>query len=154
MLDPIVKTIEVPCSRKEAFDVFVSEMASWWPLGKFTVSAMGGSPAKTIRVEPKQGGTIVEIGPDDSEHLWGTFKVYDPHDFVSMDFHFAPPGVDVTDRSLVEVRFTALGEARTRVELTQSNWEVFREQAEMIRRGYVYGWSVIFEQAYKSALGG
>ena len=31
MLDPIVKTIEVPCSQKEAFSVFVENMGSWWP---------------------------------------------------------------------------------------------------------------------------
>ena len=29
----------------------------------------GGQPAELIRVEPKQGGKIVEIGPDDTEHL-------------------------------------------------------------------------------------
>ena len=153
MLDPIVKTIEVPCSQAEAFDVFVGEMGSWWPLGKFTVSAMGGRPAKTIRVEAKQGGTIVEIGPDDNEHLWGSIRAYEPHEFVSMDFHFAPPGVEVTDRTLVEVRFTALSDARTRVELTQSNWEALGEQAAMIRGGYVHGWTIIFEQAYRTALG-
>ncbi|MEO6527620.1 MAG: SRPBCC domain-containing protein, partial [Gemmatimonadaceae bacterium] len=141
MLDPIVKTIEVPCSQHEAFDVFVSEMGSWWPLGKFTVSAMGGSKAKTIRVDARQGGTIVEIGPDDTEHLWGTIRRYDPYGFVSMDFHFAPPGVEVTDRSLIEVQFTALSETQTRVELTQSNWDVFGEQAPMIRGGYLHAWA-------------
>ncbi len=91
MLDPIVKTIEVPCSQAKAFDVFLREMDSWWPLGKFTVSAMGGAPAKAIRVDAKPGGQIVEIGPNGAEYLWGTIKSYQPHDFVSMDFHFAPP---------------------------------------------------------------
>ncbi len=62
MLDPIIKTIEVPCSQERAFKVFLNEMDRWWPLGKFTVSAMGGAPAKAIRVEAKQGGKIVEIG--------------------------------------------------------------------------------------------
>jgi len=51
MLDPIIKTIEVPCSQAKAFDVFLNEMDSWWPLGKFSVSAMGGAPAKAIRVD-------------------------------------------------------------------------------------------------------
>ena len=46
MLDPIIKTIEVPCSQEKAFRVFVKEMDTWWPLGKFTVSAMGGKAAK------------------------------------------------------------------------------------------------------------
>jgi len=115
---------------------------------------MGGRPAKTIRVDARHGGTIVEIGADDTEHLWGTIATYELHDFVSMSFHFAPPGVEVTDRSLVEVRFTALSDERTRVTLTQSNWEVFAEQAPMIRGGYVHSWTIIFEQAYKAALGG
>jgi len=154
VLDPIVKTIEVPCSQKKAFEVFVNEMESWWPLGKFTVSAMGGKPAKSIRVEAKQGGRIVEISPDDTEHLWGTIKSYDPYDFVSMDFHIPQPGEKVESRSLVEVRFTALGNERTRVELTQSNWEAFGERAAMMRGGYGKGWVVIFEQAFKSACGG
>ena len=56
--------------------------------------------------------------------------------------------------SLVEVRFTALGNERTRVELAQSNWEAFGERAETMRGGYGGGWVVIFEQAFKSACGG
>src|SRR5690242_5019040 len=92
MLAPIVKTIEVPCSQEKAFTVFLNEMDSWWPLGKFTVSAYGGTPAQAIRVEAKQGGKIVEIGPSGTEYLWGTIISYDPYDFVSMDFHIAPPG--------------------------------------------------------------
>jgi hypothetical protein len=156
MLDPIIKTIEVPCSQEKAFDVFVNEMDSWWPLGKFTVSAYGGAPAKAIRVEAKQGGKIVEIGPNGAEYLWGTIKSYDPHDFVSMDFHIAPPGDETADsRSLIEVRFTALGNTRTRVVLTQSNWEAFGEKAAMLRDlGYGKAWVAIFEGAYKAACGG
>jgi len=111
MLDPIVKTIEVPCSQAKAFDVFLNEMDSWWPLGKFSVSAMGGAPAKAIRVDAKPGGQIVEIGPNGTEHLWGTIKSYQPHDFVSMDFHFAPPGEKVDARTLVESAVTAIGKS-------------------------------------------
>lgn len=156
MLDPIIKTIEVPCSQEKAFRVFVSEMDTWWPLGKFTTSAMGGQPAESIRVEAKQGGTITEIGPDQAEHLWGTIKSYDPNDFVAMDFHFGPPGEHekIVDRSLLEVRFTAVEDKKTRVELTQSNWEALGEMASEIRGGYEFGWGVIFEQAYKEACGG
>jgi uncharacterized protein YndB with AHSA1/START domain len=155
MLEPIVKTVEVPCSQARAFEIFLNDMDSWWPLGKFTVSAMGGAPAKAIRVEAKRGGTIVEIGPTGTGYLWGTIKSYDPHDFVSMDFHFAPPGEKVDARTLVEVRFTALGNKRTRVVLTQSNWEAFGEKAAMLRdRGYGTAWVAIFEGAFKSACGG
>jgi uncharacterized protein YndB with AHSA1/START domain len=152
MLDPIIKTIEVPCSQEKAFRVFVNEMGSWWPLDKRSMSLkFTGKPAKSLRIEPKQGGKIVEIGHDDTEHLWGTIKSYDPHDFLSMDFHM---GMPAESASLVEVRFTTLGNERTRVELTQSNWEAFGEMAEMMRGGYGSGWVIIFEQVFKSACGG
>ncbi len=152
MLDPIIKTIEVQCSQEKAFGVFVNEMGSWWPLDKRSMSMQsGGKPAKSLRIEPRQGGKIVEIGHDDTEHLWGTIKSYDPHDSLSMDFHM---GLPAENASLVEVRFTALEGERTRVELTQSNWEAFGDMAEMMRGGYGSGWVIIFEQAYKSACGG
>ena len=151
MLDPIVKTIEVPCSQQKAFAVFASGMGSWWPLDKRSMSMHSGAPAKSLRIEPRQGGKIVEIGHDDTEHLWGTIRSYDPHDSMSIDFHM---GLPAESASLVEVRFTALGDERTRVELTHSNWEAFGEMAEMMRGGYGSGWVIIFEQAYKSACGG
>lgn len=154
MLDPLIKTIEVPCSQEKAFEVFVNEMDSWWPLSRFTVSAMSGGVARSIRIEAKVGGRIVEIGNDDTEHLWGTIRSYDPHDSISMDFHIPQPGEVVESRSLVEVRFTALGNDRTRVELTQSNWEAPGEWAEALHGGYDGGWDAIFVQAYKAACGG
>ncbi|NKB56285.1 MAG: hypothetical protein GKS00_08115 [Alphaproteobacteria bacterium] len=153
MLDPIVKTIEVPCSQEKAFTVFVSEMGSWWPLDKRSMSLMqgDGKPAKSLRTEPKLGGQVVETGHDGMEFHWGTFRSYDPHNSVSMDFHM---GLPPENASLVEVRFTALGDERTSVELTQSNWEAFGDMAEMMRNGYGSGWVLIFEQGYKSACGG
>jgi len=154
MLAPIIRTIVVPCSQETAFGIFVNEMDSWWPLGKFTVSAMGGEAAKSIRVEAKQGGRIVEIGPDGTEHQWGTIKSFEPHGFISMDFHIPQPTEVVKSRSLVEVRFTVLGTQQTQVELTQSNWEAFGERAKMMQGGYGMGWTVIFEQAFKAACGG
>jgi|SRR5215208_4609934 len=154
MLAPILKTIEVPCSQQQAFDVFVKEMESWWPLGKFTQSAMLGRPAKGIRVDPRHGGEIVEIGEDGTEVRWGTIAVYEPYDFVSMHFHVPHPSETEVSRSLIEVRFVVLDAQRTRVDLTQSNWEAFGKMAAMMYGGYAKAWDTIFEQSYKSVLGG
>jgi hypothetical protein len=30
-----------------------------------------GKPAKSLRIEPRLGGKIVETSHDDTEHLWG-----------------------------------------------------------------------------------
>lgn len=153
MLDPIIKTIEVPCSQARAFEVFLNEMDTWWPLGKFTISAMRGAPAKAIRVDAKPGGKIIEIASDGTEYEWGTIKSYEPPGFVSMDFHIAPPGDETADaRSLLEMRFTALGDKRTQVVLTQSNWEAFGKNAVHLRDGgYGQAWGAIFEGVYKAA---
>src|SRR6266852_7697443 len=91
MLEPIVKTIEVPCSQEKAFRVFVNDMGSWWPLDKRSMSMKAGHPAKSLHVEAKLGGKIVEIGHDGTEHFWGTFKTFNPHESVSMNFHMGMP---------------------------------------------------------------
>lgn len=152
MLDPIVKTIEVPCDQKKAFTVFLDEMASWWPLDKFTTSMMKGAPAKTIKVDAREGGQIIEVASDDSETLWGTIKKFDPYDFFSMDFHIpGPPDFEVGKFSHVEIKFSKLADQKTQVELTQTNLEIFEELAEGVHGGYSFGWGLIFEQAYKAA---
>lgn len=152
MLDPIVKTIEVPCSQEQAFRVFATGMGDWWPLDKRSMSLYDcEKPAKTLQVDARLGGKIVEIAGDDKEHHWGTFTVYDPNDSLAMDFHM---GLPPENASLVEVHFTALADDRTRVELTQSNWEAFGDMAEMMYKGYGSSWALLFEERYKSACGG
>ncbi len=150
MLDPIIKTIEVPCSQEKAFGIFVNEINSWWPLSTYSVAAKAGEVAKSLRMEPELGGKIVETSEDDTEYLWGTVKSYDPYDSFSMDWH---PGKPAESASLVEVRFTALGNERTRVELTESNWEAAAagDKVGKVRASHRPGWILIFEQAYKSA---
>jgi len=151
MLDPLIKTIEVPCGQKEAFVVFVNEVSTWCPLGKYSVSAFSGEAARSIRVEPTEGGQIVEIGHDHQEHLWGIIRSYDPHDSIGMDFHIPEPGDTSGAATRVDVRFTALAHGLTRVELTQSNWEALGDKAVPMRGGYGGGWAEIFQQAYKAA---
>ena len=151
MPDPIVKTIEVPCSQEQAFNVFVNEISNWWPLGRYSLSARCGEVSKSLHIEPKQGGKIVEIAYDDAEHLWGTVKTYDPHESLSMVWH---PGDSAKSASLVELQFAVLEPERTRVRLTESNWEAHRKTAKMRHGRHGDGWIVIFEQAFKSACDG
>ncbi len=148
MLEPIVKIIEVPCSQEKAFKVFVNDMGSWWPLDKRAMSLKDGQQAKSLHVEAKSGGRIVEIGQNGTEYFWGSFKAFNPYESVSMNFHM---GMPPENASLVEVQFTALGVERTRVQLTQSNWEAFGDMAEMLRSHYGPGWVIIFEDGYKAA---
>lgn len=155
MLDPIVREIEVPCGQETAFDVFVKEMASWWPFERFSVSAMLGAAPRELRVVAREGGTISEVAPNGREYLWGTITTYEPSDRLVMDFHIPHPEHSPEDRTgdftRVELRFTPLDRGGTRVRLQQDGWEALREMAEMVRGGYGTGWSVIFEERYRAA---
>ena len=104
MLEPITQTIEVPCNQKNAFDIFVNTMQSWWPLDRFSCSAYQEQAPKSLKVDAQAGGKIVEIGHDDTEHIWGSFKDFDPYGYFSMNFHMMMPHCE----SLVEVKFTEL----------------------------------------------
>ncbi|MEM7260118.1 MAG: hypothetical protein AAF404_22315, partial [Pseudomonadota bacterium] len=86
-LPPVTKTIVVPCSRQKAFDVFVHDIGSWWPLDRNSVSAMGGEVARAITLNATEGGSIVETGHDGTEHLWGSVKSYQPPESIELNWH-------------------------------------------------------------------
>ena len=148
MIEPIVSKIEVACDQKTAFQIFVEQMGSWWPLAKRSMSMHQGHPPKGLRTDPRSGGKIIETTHDGIEHVWGSFKRFDPFGFVSMDFHM---GLPPENSSLVEVHFLPVGDNRTQIELTHSNFEAFGEMAEMMRRGYGSGWVPIFEEGFRNA---
>lgn len=148
MLEPVIKTIDVPCDQQKAFTVFVEAVDTWWPKDKNSVSAMQGAVAKRVVLEPKLHGSVVEIAHDDAEHRWGTVTTYDPYSRITLDWHINMPAENA---SVVDVVFTRIEENLTRVELTHSNWEVFGDEAANMRNGYDSGWVGVFESAYKAA---
>lgn len=151
MLDPITKTIEVPCTQEQAFTTFVNEVSHWWPLDKNSVSAMNGEIAKQVTIEAKTGGKVFEIGHDDTEHHWGSVTEYQPHELITIDWHIGLPPENASE---VSVRFTAVGDSQTKVELTHSRWEAFGDKADAMRSGYDQGWVGVFETAYLGACSG
>jgi len=145
MLDPVVKTITVPCAQKRAFEIFV-DMPKWWPLEKRSMSLYSAkAPAKSLSVEARLGGQIIETAADDAIHHWGTFTKFSPHNHLQFDFHM---GLPATQTGQVDVTFTPLTATSTRVELVHSNWEGYGDMAEMMLNGYGSSWSMLFEQHY------
>jgi uncharacterized protein YndB with AHSA1/START domain len=155
MLDPIVKEIDVPCDPATAFDVFLKRMGGWWPLDRFSVSAMLGGPSRSLRVESREGGAILEVAADGSEHVWGRITAYEPPGRLAMDFHIPHPEHSPADRTgdftRVDLEFTPRPDGGTQVRLTQTGWEALRDMAEPAREGYGAAWSAIFEDRYRAA---
>lgn len=147
-LDPLVSTIEVPCDQQTAFEIFTEDMATWWPLDKRSMSVKDGKRVQALEVDARAGGRIVEVSEDGETHLWGTYRAFSPYGSVELAFHM---GLPPETASTVRVVFEPLAEAKTRVVLTQSNWEAFGDLAEMMRNGYGSSWSLIFEDGFAAA---
>lgn len=140
---PVHKVLTLACPPERAFEVFTSELATWWPLdthGAFTADAA------SVVFELGEGGRIVETAKDGRENVWSTVSVWDPPKRVV--FSWAPD----TDKSVeteVEIRFAPDGDG-TRFELIHRGWEKWAEQAEAYRTGYDTGWTGVlarFEEA-------
>lgn len=148
MLEPIIKTVTVPCPPERAFDIFV-DMPSWWPLEKRSMSLMrAGDPAKSLSVEAREGGRIVETAADDQEWHWGTFLAFSPHSHLQMTFHM---GLPETQTGHVDVTFEAQEDGTTLVKLVHSNWEGYEDMAEMMYQGYGGSWDLLFVEHFGSA---
>lgn len=151
MLEPIVRSIEVPCDRETAFRIFTEDIGSWWPLGRFTQSAMMGSPAQVVVIDLKVGGEIYELDSDGMKVVWGTVDQFNFPSMLSMHFHIPLPKEKVKERSMVVIEFEIVSPLRTKVTLTQTNWEAFGKRGSMLHGGYGLGWANIFDECFATA---
>lgn len=148
MTEPVVKTINVPCSQETAFNVFTSDMGKWWPKDRHSVSAMnGGAEAQKVSMDARVGGALTEIAHDGKEHNWGSVKTFDPHSQLELLWHIGKP---VEEATIVEVTFKPKGSG-TQVTLKHHGWEALGEDADKMREGYNSGWVHVFETCFFEA---
>lgn len=149
MTDPIRKKIVVPCDPDTAFRIFAKETATWWPLEHHSLSAgRFGQPAKSITIEPRAGGRILETAPTGEIFHWGSVKTYAPGKSLSFSWHVSEPVERSTE---VEVLFNGMPDGRTEVVLEHRNWDILGEKAEETRGHYNNGWVKVFEVNYGNA---
>lgn len=148
MIEPIRKQIEVACEPEKAFRILTEDIAGWWPLGGHSVSAMNGAVAKSVVLEPRIGGKLYEIGPDDETIPWGSVRVLEPGSRIVLAWHIGKPEAEATE---VEFTFTSLPGGKTRVALEHRGWEATAEGARQLRDGYDQGWVRVFEECFAGA---
>ncbi len=134
---PVIKIVTIRAGQARAFSRFTSEMANWWPLPSHSV---GGAKAETVVMENRVGGRIVERARGGTESVWGTITVWEPPRRVAFSWH---PGDPPEKATRVEVRFVAIDESRTRVELEHVGFERLGAMAKRARRGYPIGWAYV-----------
>jgi len=108
--DAVQKTIVVRCGLETAFRTWTEQIDAWWP----KAHTRSGNPATTIVLERRLGGRIYERTPDGVEHEWGLVTGWDPPRHFAYHWYL---GSGAERPSQVEVRFTAEGDGRTRVEV-------------------------------------
>jgi uncharacterized protein YndB with AHSA1/START domain len=71
----IKKSVVVRRPVEEAFELFTTDIATWWPVKTHSVAEEN---AETVILEPQEGGRFYERTRDGDEHLWGTVTVWEP----------------------------------------------------------------------------
>jgi uncharacterized protein YndB with AHSA1/START domain len=143
VIEPVRKSFEVELPLLEAFQLFTSDMAVWWP----ATHHIGPSPFIEIVVEPRVGGGWFEVDQDGTTCQWGSILAWEPPDKLVLtwglqsDWKFDP---DLSKSSEVEVRFVPMGDSATLVEFEHRYLERHCE-GEKIAVGVNSGWDVVLE---------
>lgn len=149
MIEPVIKSIHVPCSPEIAFRIFTKDFGKWWPFESHSMTGEVGQPRPKIYLEPVQGGAIVEIDRDGTRHIWGAVRQIEVNKSLAIDWHV---GRGADEATLLEIEFEADGTG-TRVTLTHSGWEVLGKDGSDMRGGYHSGWVLVFETCFADACG-
>jgi hypothetical protein len=118
----VQKTITVETNPERAFEVFTAGIDTWWP----RTHHIGKSPMKQSIIEGRVGGRCYTVQEDGTDCDWGQVLVWQPPNRFVMawqithEWGYQP---DLAKASEVEVRFTAAGEGRTRVDLEHRYFE-------------------------------
>ncbi|MEM7752995.1 MAG: SRPBCC family protein [Pseudomonadota bacterium] len=141
-IDPIVKTVRVPLRPVDAFALFTEKIGAWWPVESHSVSAGQGAPSRSLSLEGKMGGALIEIGHDGTQHNWGTVEEWEPGHVFATTWH---PGKMADRQTRVRVTFEADGDG-TLVTLTHWGWDALGNDAAAMRTGYDGGWNGVLER--------
>jgi len=121
MTAKIEKSVTVPLPRDAAFRLFTANIAKWWPLARHSQAAANSQTAGQLRLEPGEGGKIIETQTDGKDTAWATITDWTPGHRVSFNWY---AGRDPDQATTVAVTFTDQG-AGTRVDLVHSGLEAF-----------------------------
>ncbi len=85
-------------------------------------------------IEPRVGGRWYERGDDGSTFQWGSVLAWEPHSRLVLSWNInADWQYDPTLKTEIEVRFSADGSDRTRVELEHSHLDRYGARRDEMR---------------------
>jgi hypothetical protein len=136
-IEAVRKSVTVECAVEEAFRVFTADATSWWPT---TTHSIHGAEVTEVVFEEREGGEVYEVSASGEKGHWATVVAWDPPSRLVLAWSILGREPVPTE---VEVRFTPVDGARTRVELEHRGWEALREDAAEKRSRYDTGWDAV-----------
>ena len=146
--DAITKHLTVALEPAAAFDLFTTEVGTWWPTASHSV---GGERVVACVLESGVGGRFYERLDDGTEHVWGEVTEWDPPRLVRFTWY---PGRAPSTSQEVAVTFEPATGGGTAVTLVHTGWDRLGDGAAEQRDQYVTGWDLVFVQRYGSAASG
>lgn len=145
--EAIHNAVTVGANGERAFEIFVDELASWWP-AEYSWSQ---DVLEDIGIEPREGGLCFERGPHGFRCDWGRVLAWDPPRRLVIAWQISPrrePEPNPAKASEVEGRFDDDGEDRTRVQLEHRNFERHGDEGAGYARmlGSPQGWPLLLDR--------
>jgi uncharacterized protein YndB with AHSA1/START domain len=142
---PVRQSTTVRSDVRHTFETFVATIGAWWPAVPFSA---GKDQVRSVTVQPRAGGRVYETWADGTEVDWGELLAWEPPARFVMTWTMTPVPTEV------ELSFTALGPALTRVTVEHRGWDALTDQqlAEdcalpggYASGGYAVGWVRILD---------
>ncbi len=147
------KSITVAAPVALAFEVFTGDIGSWWPMASHHI---GEADCAAVVIEPRAGGRWYERGIDGVECVWGQVLLWEaPRRVVLVWQLSAQWQFDPTLRTEVDVRFIAIDDRTTRVELEHRGLAAYGADAMAMRDTFSSpnGWTGMLDH-YAQVLAG
>jgi len=126
------KVVRVEAPLEVAWRVFTEELATWWPLDRYTI---GKAKAVDAVIEPRVGGRWYERGEDGNTCDWGSVLTWEPPDRLVLSWDItADWQYDPKLKTEIEIRFVAEGKNATRVDLEHRHLDRFGARRDEMRR--------------------
>jgi uncharacterized protein YndB with AHSA1/START domain len=133
-IEPVRQSVDVPLSPHDAFELFTTGIAQWWPYKDH----FSRGPVETLIFEGRLGGELKEVCSDGVVEIYGKVLVWEPPRRVAIKWMVGHArGYLPTE---VEVRFTAT-ESGCRVDLEHRGFEAYGpDLGPKHRDSYDSGW--------------
>jgi len=135
------KSVTVAAPIALAFEVFTGRIETWWPMASHHI---GQADCAAVVIEPRAGGRWYERGVNGVECVWGQVLVWEaPRRVVLVWQLSAQWQFDPSLHTEVDVRFTAIDDRTTRVDLEHRGLEVYGADAMAMRDTFASpnGWN-------------